>query len=178
MDLTGLNSTSFCNSIDTIRTLHAQIDRYLPSNKLEKFSPDTYDKFDQLTISNRYFSPRNNSEQSSIVPFDHIIDPYKILSSFRLTNLIHTTDNEVLFYNSTMSPSSGKPKYVIFDDEYKHILITDNHFTQIYCHRSYIVPRRRHRRNSNDYYSCASERRSSQTHFSTSFYRIIGQLVH
>lgn len=173
-----MNSTSFCNSIDTIRTLHSQIDRYLPSNKLAKISPDTYDKFDQLTFSNRYFSPRNNSEQSSIVPFDHTIDPYKILSSFRLTNLIHTTDNEVLFYNSTMSSSSGKPKYVIFDNEYKHISITDDRFTQIYCHRSYIVPRRRHCRNSNNHYSCASERRSSQTHFSTSFYRIIGQLVH
>jgi hypothetical protein len=128
VDLTGLKSTSFHNAIDTIRDLSSRIDRCLPSNKLEKFSPDTYDIFDRLTISNRYLSPRNNSEQASVIPFNHIIDPYKILSSFRLTNLIHTTDNEVLFYDSIMPSSSGKPKYVALIIEYKYNFITDERF--------------------------------------------------
>jgi hypothetical protein len=114
IDLTGLNSTSFKNSIETIRYLFSQLERNVPSNKLEDFQPNTYGLHTRLVISNRYFSSRNNSELSSIVAFNPTTDPYKILSNLRHNNLVHTTDNEVLFYNSVGSSHTSRPKRVMF----------------------------------------------------------------
>jgi hypothetical protein len=177
VDLTGLDSTSFDNALDTIKYLSSQIDRYLPSNKLDTFKTDTYDQFKCITISTRYFSPRNNSESTSIVPFTPAVDPHKLLSSFCPNNLIHTIDNEVLFYNSIASTDSMKPRYVT---NYTSInaLIFNNSNIQILPHRTFSVSRRRYRRGTNNNNRSSRQREQSQAHLSTTFYSAIGQFVY
>lgn len=95
--LSGLGSETFDNAIAGIYTFQSLLAAHVPAQTLTPWSPSFYQEHPSIDLSNRYFSRRKDTLEAAI-PFGDGVDPHGTLSGLMQDDLVHTSDNEVLFY--------------------------------------------------------------------------------
>jgi hypothetical protein len=98
VQLCGLGTSAFDNSLTGLIKLHEKFRRYLPEGNLTDFQADTFQEFQSLNISTRYFTSRFDNPDGIAIAFQHNVDPNNILASFPHNRYFHSQDNQVLYY--------------------------------------------------------------------------------
>lgn len=106
--LSGLGSETFNDAIAGIYTLQSLLAAHVPAQTLIPWAPSFYQEHLSIDLANRYFSRRKDVLEPAI-PFGDGVDPHGILNSLMQDDLVHTSDNEVLFYQRLDSNVYASP---------------------------------------------------------------------
>lgn len=99
IQLTGLDSQSFKNAIESITTVHNEFSRVFQEDTIHLWKHDAYLTYPAINIYNRYFYTTQDCPQQASVPFGDNIDPSHKLSALALASgLVHTIDNQVEYF--------------------------------------------------------------------------------
>ncbi len=118
--LSGLNTEAFNDVIATIYSLQTLLAAHIPSQSLSPWSPSLFQEYPSIDLSNRYFSRKRDSLEPSI-PFALGVDPQGLLSHLLQDDLVHTSDNEVQYYQRLAGDSPDEWRYVFTLCNYKII---------------------------------------------------------
>ncbi|KAK0433745.1 uncharacterized protein EV420DRAFT_1283049, partial [Desarmillaria tabescens] len=108
VQLVGLGSESFDDAMDAIRSMQVMGEREFRDGELEHWKPMSMKGLDAIELSNRYFRPRNTTNNEEGVPFPNDVDPVGILAKMAQRKWIHTEDNEVRYYRGVMDERGKK----------------------------------------------------------------------
>lgn len=106
--VTGL---SFEDTISTLQEIRLMAEREFKTGMLEKWNTGTYHGFPAFTLSNRYFRTLKDGAHQEEVPFSKDVDSVRILQQLARNDLIHTEENEVQYFKSSVD-EDGKRRYV------------------------------------------------------------------
>ena len=96
--LTGANSTVFDEVINAIISVYSGFSRHMPENSLLPWTPSDLHQQNGIDISNRYFEPRHLVDPQTIMPLSVDVDPHGVLQQLQSSDLVHTTENNVEYY--------------------------------------------------------------------------------
>ena len=96
--LTGANSTVFDEVINAIISVYSGFSRHMPENSLLPWTPSELHQQNGIDISNRYFEPRHLVNPQTIMPLSVDVDPHGVLQQLQSSDLVHTTENNVEYY--------------------------------------------------------------------------------
>jgi hypothetical protein len=101
VSLTGLDSTSFANSIQSIDAVEDIFSRQVGESKMVPWKNGTYLDWDTIYASNQYFTSVRNYPNIRPVAFDKLVDPdgtLEALASLSGVSRVHSLDNVVEYY--------------------------------------------------------------------------------
>jgi len=96
--LTGANSTVFDEVINAIISVYSGFSRHMPDNSLLPWTPSDLHQQNGIDVSNRYFEPRHLVDPQTIMPLSVDVDPHGVLQQLQSSDLVHTTENNVEYY--------------------------------------------------------------------------------
>jgi hypothetical protein len=96
--LTGANSTVFDEVINAIISVYSGFSRHMPENSLLPWTPSDLHQQNGIDVSNRYFEPRHLVDPQTIMPLSVDVDPHGVLQQLQSSDLVHTTENNVEYY--------------------------------------------------------------------------------
>ena len=96
--LTGANSTVFDEVINAIISVYSGFSRHMPDNSLLPWTPSDLHQQNGIDVSNRYFEPRHLVDPQTIMPLSVDVDPHGVLQQLQSSDLVHTTENNVKYY--------------------------------------------------------------------------------
>jgi len=96
--LTGANSTVFDEVINAIISVYSGFSRHMPDNSLLPWTPSDLHQQNGIDVSNRYFEPRHLVDPQTIMPLSVDVDPHGVLQQLQSSDLVHTTENNVNYY--------------------------------------------------------------------------------
>ena len=96
--LTGANSTVFDEVINAIISVYSRFSRHMPDNSLLPWTPSDLHQQNGIDVSNRYFEPRHLVDPQTIMPLSVDVDPHGVLQQLQSSDLVHTTENNVEYY--------------------------------------------------------------------------------
>jgi len=105
--LTGLGTHKFKAALESILAIHAMFARQVAGNQLQKWTPSAFRSYRTVGIWNRYFSQPREAMAMPTIPFLPALDPHGILASSNKGNLLHTADNQVLYFQRVAKPTKG-----------------------------------------------------------------------
>ncbi|KAK7040137.1 hypothetical protein VNI00_009943 [Paramarasmius palmivorus] len=111
--ITGLDQPTFLQSIQGINRVNAMLRKHIR----EETIPDVHTyvgDYHAIEISNRYFTSRRFAGNETHVPFSTDIDPKGHLEQMKTDNFIHSTENDVAYYERRHD-TSGRTRHVEFD---------------------------------------------------------------
>jgi hypothetical protein len=106
--MTGTSSTLFAEVIDAIISVHSGFTHHLHEDALLPWTSSMFEEHDSIDISNRYFAPRHYINPQTVIPFTAHVDPYGALQKLQGSDLVHTTDNQVEYYEHVMNSNRTK----------------------------------------------------------------------
>jgi len=106
--LIGVNATAFKEVIDAIVSVHSGFSRHLPEDTLLPWTPSVFQQHDSIDVSNRYFVPRHIIDPQTITPFSSNVDPHGVLRKLQGSDLVHTVDNQVEYYERIKNTEGAK----------------------------------------------------------------------
>ncbi|PBK94384.1 hypothetical protein ARMGADRAFT_909006, partial [Armillaria gallica] len=98
----GLVCQSFKDTIPTLQEIRLTAEREFKNGMLEKWNMGTYHGFPVFMLSNRYFRTVKDRAHQEEVPFSKDVDPVRILQWLARNDLIHTEENEVQYFKSSV----------------------------------------------------------------------------
>ena len=102
MVLTGIGTPTFTNAAKAVQDIHSRFDRQFQEGSLEDLQGPGH--IDQLSMSNRYFTPAREAKDMQAVAFLPGVDPAKTLHGMAQEDsscaYIHTEDNQVHYYKT------------------------------------------------------------------------------
>lgn len=108
--VTGLGCSTFEDAMSTLKEIHLIAEREFKYGMLDKWSPGMYCGFSTLMFSNRYFCTIKDRDYHEEVAFSKDIDPIGILQCLTKNDLVHTEENEVQYFKSSID-EEGKRRY-------------------------------------------------------------------
>jgi hypothetical protein len=91
------------DSIVNIQAIHHLFFRMLPDNRMEDWSPATFENYEAIDIGNRYFTDRRDILTSEAISFKTSVDPDGILEAVTSGDeFAHTHENEVEYFEMMM----------------------------------------------------------------------------
>jgi hypothetical protein len=100
VSLTGLGSTTFNEGIQSIIAIEDIFSRQVGDQNMEPWKVGTWQDWQTIYLSNRYFSSCKNHRNLQSVPFHHFVDPDGTLATISNSrnDLVHCADNVVEYY--------------------------------------------------------------------------------
>ncbi len=108
--VTGLGCHTFEDATSTLKEICLIAEREFKNGMLDKWSPGTYRGFSALTFSNCYFCTVKDRDHHKEVAFSKDVDPVGILQRLAKNDLVHTEENEVQYFKSSVD-EEGKRRY-------------------------------------------------------------------
>jgi hypothetical protein len=96
--VTGLGTTAFDDAIQSILAIEDVFARQVGEKKMVPWKRGTYQEWDSMDISNRYFTHRRTDRNIQPVPFDRLVDPDGTLEALAGEDKVHGMDNVVEYY--------------------------------------------------------------------------------
>lgn len=106
--LVGLGSNRFDDAVAAIKEIQVMGEREFREGEMEERKPTTAKEFITVDLSNRYFRPRNSTNEEEEIPISQDIDPASILAKMAQRRWIHTEDNVVRYYRGMMDDEGKK----------------------------------------------------------------------
>jgi hypothetical protein len=97
VSVTGLGTSKFATALESLSSINRLFSKQIRPDVLEDWTPDFYQEFPAVNISNRYFTDGSLGKGRQSIQFSPSVDPHHLLSSAG-PNLTHTLDNVVNFY--------------------------------------------------------------------------------
>lgn len=112
MTLTGLQTPTFTKAAEAIRDIHSHFDRQFQEDTLEgQANTEGYENVDQISMSNRYFTPAREAKDMQAMHFLPGVDPTGILHAMAQEDsncaYIHTEDNQVHYFTTHRDDAGG-----------------------------------------------------------------------
>jgi hypothetical protein len=126
--LTGFGTATFEAGIKSLQAVHTFFDRHLPEGKLDECTIiDQCDDHFGIHLTNRYFTTRRESDSQTeqAIEFPTEVDPQGILTGLVSDQFVHTEQNEVKYYNRSVS-ECGAIKYVVSPLNSPYVFVEDN----------------------------------------------------
>lgn len=96
--LIGANSAAFNQIINAIISVYSGFSRHMPEDLLLPWMPSDLHQQNGIDVSNRYFEPRHSVNPQTIMPLPINVDPRGTLRQLQSSDLVHTMDNNVEYY--------------------------------------------------------------------------------
>lgn len=107
VQITGVGTSSFAQSIQTITKLFSLMSRGFQENDMHAWKPDTFMTHTAVNIYNRYFYNSRDCPDQANTPLGDTIDPDHYLAGLALAaGVIHTLDNQVEYFKATPEKKS------------------------------------------------------------------------
>ena len=101
------------DSIANIHMIHHSFFQMLPDNAMEDWLPATFENYEVIDMSNRYFTDRRDISTSEAITFKTSVDPDGILEAVTSgTEFAHTRENEVEYFEMT-TDQNGQNRQVV-----------------------------------------------------------------
>ncbi|SJL05828.1 uncharacterized protein ARMOST_09164 [Armillaria ostoyae] len=110
LTLTGLGSVRFKGSVEALKEIERTGEREFREGQLQGWMPTQVQGYDAIELANRYFRPRGKDYHGEEHALSDEVDPKGILKRNAGSHLIHTKDNEVLYFRGIIE--KGKKKYI------------------------------------------------------------------
>ncbi|TFK66984.1 hypothetical protein BDN72DRAFT_899338 [Pluteus cervinus] len=129
--LTGLSTIPFEHAMDKAVNVHDKFRRCFPEEKLQAWSsmPCTVSSGRTISLSNRYFTLRSEAPSSLSIPFPEEVDPLRLLSKLVTPLMIHTSDNEVAYFERFVNAESEIKHRIVQPQVFRIGDIVDVQFT-------------------------------------------------
>jgi len=98
IQLTGLNTHKYKAALEGIATIHTTFTKYMQSDKLQAWTPDTFCEWSSVSAENWYFSTGVIAASVKAVPFNNLVDPDGVLAAVDLDKYWHAVDNKVGYF--------------------------------------------------------------------------------
>jgi hypothetical protein len=109
IQLTGLDTPTFSLAIENIFKIHSLFERSLPDHTLQAWQPTQIkDNVASIDMSNRYFTDRREAAHTAAIPISYAMDPQGILAMLMGQDFIHSSENEVQYYELVDLPDGTK----------------------------------------------------------------------
>jgi hypothetical protein len=93
--ITAFGDALFNTAMDKIQTIIQAFERHIGEGKMLKWAVTPYEGYRSFEAHARYFTDRDLVPFESNLPFEHGVDPDRILANLRMDNFIHAADNRV-----------------------------------------------------------------------------------
>ena len=113
IQLTGLDTHKYKAALEGIATIHTTFTKYMRSDKLQPWTPNTFREWSALNAGNRYFSTGEIAASSEAVPFHDLVDPDGVLAAVDSHKYLHTIDNDVGYFER-QKKDDGSLQYVLY----------------------------------------------------------------
>jgi hypothetical protein len=111
LTLTGLGTDTFSKAMENAARLYANFSRYVGENDLQPIGFVEADRTGAtMTVSNRYFTSRNEDPYGKNLPIGASIDPSGILASCVGPDLFHGEDNSVQYFQKKKTSNDERFK--------------------------------------------------------------------
>lgn len=110
--LSGLGTDTFNDAISSINSFQTLLAAHIPAQSMIHWAPSSFQEFKGIDISNRYFCRKRDTSEASI-SFGVGIDPHGTLTGLLQDDLMHTSENEVLYYQRLPGDSPDAWRYVL-----------------------------------------------------------------
>jgi len=107
IQLTGLDTHKYKAALEGIATIHSTFTKYMRSDKLQAWTPDTFREWSAVGAGNRYFSTGVIAASAEAVPFNNLVDPDGVLAAVDSDKYRHTIDNEVGYFERQKKDDGG-----------------------------------------------------------------------
>jgi hypothetical protein len=97
--ITGAGLPQFQTAANAVAAIHSIFSHSLPDYHLDPYPPSFFNDFPTIHATSRYFSPMKDITGGSL-HFPHSVDPNGILKSLESHELVHASDNVVLYFKS------------------------------------------------------------------------------
>jgi hypothetical protein len=99
VSITGLGLDDFQNQVNMIPDIAALFTRAVSEDKIQPNAIiGELEDLSTLNASNRYFTPRKDSQTAKELPFHQDVDPYGNLAKLLGSALVHIEENNVSYY--------------------------------------------------------------------------------
>ena len=105
--ITGLSIAGYDRVMNGISAIHALFSRQFKENTLEIWQTDSCEEHQAIAIANQYFTHRSHCPGVASVPFHSTVDPHGRLADISNDKLIHTEDNEVLYFKQVNNETNS-----------------------------------------------------------------------
>jgi hypothetical protein len=99
--LTGLGTDTFNDAIQSIQSIEDLFSRQIGEGRIIPWKMGSYQQWDTIFASNRYFTTGQKLSYIPHVPFHNLVDPDGVLAALIQDNRVHCSDNEVEYYELT-----------------------------------------------------------------------------
>lgn len=96
--LTGFGGSAFQDGIAAIQEIHRLFSRNFPQHMLEAWMPGEFDQKPTIDMANRFFTHRSQANRDDLSLFCTNVDPDGVLRRALNDKCVHTSDNEVAYY--------------------------------------------------------------------------------
>ena len=107
IQLTGLDTHKYKAALEGIATIHSTFTKYMRSDKLQAWTPDTFREWSAVGAGNRYFSTGVIAASAEAIPFNNLVDPDGVLAAVDSDKYRHTVDNEVGYFERQKKDDGG-----------------------------------------------------------------------
>jgi len=113
VSITGLGLDDFQNQVNMIPDIAALFTRAVSEDKIQPNAIiGELEDFSTLNASNRYFTPRKDSQLAKELQFHQDVDPYGNLTKLLGSALVHIEENKVLYYERVSSAHVGDTRCI------------------------------------------------------------------
>ena len=98
IQLTGLDTHKFKAALEGIASICFTFSKFMRSDPLQEWTPDTFREWSAVGAGNRYFSTGAIAASAEVVPFNDLVDPDSVLALVDSNKYHHTIDNEVGYF--------------------------------------------------------------------------------
>lgn len=96
--MTGMGSPDFSDAVRSIFAIEEVFSRQVGDKKMVPWKAGSFQEWDTIYISNRYFTPRRSHPNLQRVAFDRFVDPDGTLEALAGDDKVHCIDNVVEYY--------------------------------------------------------------------------------
>ena len=107
IQLTGLDTHKYKTALEGIAAIHSTFTKYMRSDKLQVWTPDTFREWSAVSVGNRYFSTGAIAASAEAVPFNNLVDPDGVLATVDSDKYRHTVDNDVGYFERQKKDDGG-----------------------------------------------------------------------
>jgi hypothetical protein len=88
----------FNKAVENMISIQNMFARRIGENNLDIWRPSSFQGYQSVDLSNRYFTCKRDDPNGTVIPFSSGIDPHGKLSALGGNNLFHGEDNHVLYF--------------------------------------------------------------------------------
>lgn len=96
--ITGLGASSFTEAMSALREVSLTAEREFKQGTLERWEPSTFNGFEAMESTNRYFRRVREGDGEEALTFVREIDPKGVLQRLVRPDLVHTEENVVRYF--------------------------------------------------------------------------------